>query len=58
MRGDPAVLQHIAIVGHVERRRGELLDQQHRHALALQILDDPERSTQPSSTSSASPPAI
>mmetsp|Transcript_5523 Transcript_5523/g.13342 ORF Transcript_5523/g.13342 Transcript_5523/m.13342 type:complete len:248 (+) Transcript_5523:1701-2444(+) len=39
---DAAVLQHIAIVGHLQRRGGELLDQQHGHAPRLQAFDDAE----------------
>jgi hypothetical protein len=32
---DAAVLEHVAVVGDAERGRGELLDQQHRHARAF-----------------------
>ena len=42
MHGDAAVFQHVAVIGHVQGGGGELLHQQHGHALAFQARDDAE----------------
>ena len=42
MHSYAAVLQHVAVVGDVQRGGGELLDQQHGDALALEAANDVE----------------
>ena len=42
MHRNAAVLQHVAVVRHLERRCGKLLHQQHGHATRLEVADDAE----------------